>query len=134
MCVWVGGGCVQRRTDPRGTAQTRLSQPARRLLARCRAGAAAAGVARARAFLQGHAPLLVAQAPGHVAQMLRLEARGRPATRSEARPRPAARLARAGRPIARLERAMEPLGRPLLVPCHCRHARRIACGLPLPTP
>ena len=55
--------------------------------------------------------------------MLRLEAPGRPVTRSEARPRPAARLARAGRPIARLERAMEPLGRPLLVPCHCRNAR-----------
>ena len=64
MCVCVGVGCVQRRTDPRGTAQTRLSQPARCLLARCRAGAAAAGVARARAHLQGHAPLRVAQAPG----------------------------------------------------------------------
>ena len=127
MCV-CGLGCVPRRTVPRRTAQTRLSQPACRLLARCRAGAAAAGVARARAHLQGHAPLRVAQAPGHVAQVLQLEAPGRPVTRSEARPRPAARLARAGRPIARLERAMEPLGRPLLVPCHCRHARACGCA------
>ena len=49
MCVCVGVGCVPRRTAPRRTAQTRLSQPACRLLARCRAGAAAAGVTRARA-------------------------------------------------------------------------------------
>ena len=66
MCVWVGVGCVQRWIDPRGTAQTQLSQPARRLLSRCRAGAAAAGVTRARALLQGHAPLPVAQAPGQI--------------------------------------------------------------------
>ena len=58
MCVWVGVGCVQRRAVPRGTAQTRLSQPACRLLARCRSSAAAAGVARVRALLQGHAPVV----------------------------------------------------------------------------
>ena len=66
MCV-CGLGCVRRRTVPRGTAQTRLSQPACRLLARCRAGAAAAGVARVRALLQGRAPVVGlprAQAPG----------------------------------------------------------------------
>ena len=57
MCV-CGLGCVPRRTVPRRTAQTRLSQPACRLLARCRAGAAAAGVARVRALLQGHAPVV----------------------------------------------------------------------------
>ena len=57
MCV-CGLGCVPRRTVPRRTAQTRLSQPACRLLARCRAGAAAAGVARVRALLQGHAPFV----------------------------------------------------------------------------
>ena len=57
VCV-CGLGCVPRRTVPRRTAQTRLSQPACRLLARCRAGAAAAGVARVRALLQGHAPVV----------------------------------------------------------------------------
>ena len=57
MCV-CGLGCVPRRTVPRRTAQTRLSQPACCLLARCRAGAAAAGVARVRALLQGHAPFV----------------------------------------------------------------------------
>ena len=127
MCV-CGLGCVPRRTVPRRTAQTRLSQPACRLLARCRAGAAAAGVARVRALLQGHAPLPVAQAPGQVAQVLRSEAPGRPVKRSEARLRPAARLARAGRPIARPERAMKPLVRPLLVPCLCRNARVGGCA------
>ena len=58
MCVAWAVSNVGRRTAPRGTAQTRLSQPACRLLARCRAGAAAAGVARVRALLQGHAPFV----------------------------------------------------------------------------
>ena len=71
MCV-CGLGCVPRRTVPRRTAQTRLSQPACRLLARCRAGAAAAGVARVRALLQGHAPFVGLPRRGLLFQRLAL--------------------------------------------------------------